>query len=60
MLVLYTSRTIRVTDRLVKGVLAATVAVFLVYMVDMVLNLFGARVPYLEILRLLSKLRSRD
>ena len=48
MLVLYTTRTIRVTDRLVKGVLAATAAVFVVYMVDMVLNLFGARVPYLH------------
>ncbi len=48
MLMLYTTRTIRVTDRLVKGVLAATAAVFLVYMVDMVLNLFGARVPYIH------------
>jgi len=48
MLMLYTTRTIRVTDRLVKGVLAATAAVFLVYMADMVLNLFGARVPYLH------------
>ena len=48
MLMLYTTRTIRVTDRLVKGVLAATAAVFLVYLVDMVMNLFGARVPYLN------------
>jgi uncharacterized YccA/Bax inhibitor family protein len=48
MLMLYTTRTIRVTDRLVKGVMAATAAVFLVYMVDMVLNLFGARVPYIH------------
>jgi uncharacterized YccA/Bax inhibitor family protein len=48
MLMLYTTRTIRVTDRLVEGVMAATAAVFLVYMVDMVLNLFGARVPYIH------------
>ncbi len=48
MLVLYTSRTIRVTDRFVKGVLAATVAVFLVYLVDMLLNLFGFSVPYIH------------
>jgi uncharacterized YccA/Bax inhibitor family protein len=48
MLLLYTTRTIRVTDRLVKGVLAATAAVFLVYLVDLLLNLFGFRVPYLH------------
>ncbi len=48
MLVLYTSRIIRVTDRFVKGVLAATVAVFLVYLVDMLLNLFGFSVPYIH------------
>jgi uncharacterized YccA/Bax inhibitor family protein len=48
MLALYTSRTIRVTDKLVKGVMMATAAVFLVYMVDMLLNLFGARVPLIH------------
>ncbi len=48
MLMLYATRTIRVTDRLVKGVLVATAAVFLVYMVDMVLNLFGWNMPYIN------------
>jgi len=48
MLMLYTSRTIRVTDRFVKGVLAATAAVFLVYFVDVLLNLFGFGVPYIH------------
>jgi uncharacterized YccA/Bax inhibitor family protein len=48
MLMLYTSRTIRVTDRLVKGVVVATGAVCLVYIVDMVLNMFGARVPLIH------------
>ncbi len=48
MLMLYTSRTIRVTDRFVKGVFAATAAVFLVYLVDMLLNLFGFGVPYIH------------
>jgi len=48
MLMLYTTRTIRVTDRLVKGVFAATAAVFLVYLVDMLLNLFGYGVPYIH------------
>ena len=48
MLMLYTSRTIRVTDRLVKGVVAATGAVLLVYVVDMVMNMFGARVPLIH------------
>ncbi len=48
MLVLYTTRTIVVTDRLVKGVLVATGAVLLVYVVDMVMGLFGTRVPFLH------------
>jgi uncharacterized YccA/Bax inhibitor family protein len=48
MLLLYATRTIRVTDRLVKGVLAATAAVCLVYLVDVVLNLFGMSVPYIH------------
>lgn len=48
MLVLYTTRTIVVTDRLVKGVLIATGAVLLVYLVDMLMNLFGARVPFIH------------
>src|SRR5262245_54865004 len=48
MLVLYTTRTIVVTDRLVKGVLIATGAVMLVYLVDIVMNMFGARVPLIH------------
>ncbi|HYG36801.1 MAG TPA: Bax inhibitor-1/YccA family protein, partial [Clostridia bacterium] len=48
MLMLYTTRTIRVTDRLVKGVFIATAAVAVVYLVDLALNLFGYRVPYIH------------
>ena len=48
MLMLYTTRTIRVTDRFVKGVFAATGAVCLVYFVDLVLNMFGMGVPYIH------------
>ncbi|MDB6019643.1 MAG: rane protein [Pedosphaera sp.] len=48
MLVLYTTRIIRVTDRLVTGVLLATASVALVYLVDMVMRMFGAQVPYIH------------
>ena len=48
MLALYTTRTIVVTDRLFKGVFAATAAVALVYLVDMLLGLFGHRVPFIH------------
>jgi uncharacterized YccA/Bax inhibitor family protein len=48
MLALYTTRIIRVTDRMVKGILVATAAVALVYLVDMVLNMFGVRTPYIH------------
>ncbi len=48
MLVLYTTRTIRVTSGLVKGVFAATAAIALVYVVDIVLGLFGVRMPFLH------------
>jgi len=48
MLMLYTSRTIRVTSGLVKGVFAATAAVALVYLVDLLLNMFGMRVPLIH------------
>lgn len=48
MLVLYTTRTIRMTSGLVKGVVAATGAVALVYVVDIVLSLFGTRMPFLH------------
>ena len=48
MLILYTSRTIRVTDKLVKWIFAATAGVALVYVVDLVLNMFGMRVPLIH------------
>ena len=48
MLMLYTSRTIRVTDKLVKGIFAATAAIMLVYVVDMVLGMFGVRMPLIH------------
>ena len=48
MLMLYTTRTIRVTSGLVKGVVAATAAVMLVYVVDIALSFFGIRMPLLN------------
>jgi uncharacterized YccA/Bax inhibitor family protein len=48
MLMLYTTRTIRVTPGLVKGVIAATAAVALVYLVDIVLRMFHFSVPFLH------------
>jgi uncharacterized YccA/Bax inhibitor family protein len=48
MLALYSTRIIRVTDRMVIGIMAATGAVCLVYVVDMVLQMFGVNMPYLH------------
>src|SRR3974390_653523 len=48
MLAAYTTRTIVVTERLMKGVLAATAAVFLVYLIDMLLGFFGHRGPFIH------------
>ncbi|HVM49892.1 MAG TPA: Bax inhibitor-1/YccA family protein [Candidatus Acidoferrum sp.] len=48
MLMLYTTRIVRVTPSFARGVLAATGAVLLVYVVDMVMGLFGARVPFIN------------
>jgi len=48
MLALYSFRIIRVTDGMVKGIVAATMAVCLVYVVDMLLNMFGIRMPYIH------------
>jgi uncharacterized YccA/Bax inhibitor family protein len=48
MLVLYTTRTIVVTPRLAKGIIAATGAVMLVYLVDMVMRFFGYGVPFIN------------
>jgi uncharacterized YccA/Bax inhibitor family protein len=48
MLVLYATRVIKVTDKLRMGIVMATGAVFLVYMVNLVLRLFGTEVPFLH------------
>jgi uncharacterized YccA/Bax inhibitor family protein len=48
MLFLYATRVIKVTDKLRMGIVAATGAVFLVYMVSLVLRLFGADVPFIH------------
>jgi uncharacterized YccA/Bax inhibitor family protein len=48
MLALYGTRTIRVTDKLRTGVIAATGALCLVYFVSFLLTLFGVQVPYLR------------
>jgi uncharacterized YccA/Bax inhibitor family protein len=48
MLFLYGTRIIKVTDKLRMGIVAATGAILLVYVVNMVLSLFGASVPFLH------------
>jgi uncharacterized YccA/Bax inhibitor family protein len=48
MLFLYGTRIIKVTEKLRMGIVAATGAVVLVYLVNMVLSLFGASVPFLH------------
>jgi uncharacterized YccA/Bax inhibitor family protein len=48
MLFLYATRIIEVTDKLRMGIVMATGAICLVYIVDLLLNLFGAQVPYLH------------
>jgi uncharacterized YccA/Bax inhibitor family protein len=48
MLFLYGTRIIKVTDKLRMGIVAATGAIFLVYLVNMVLSLFDASVPFLH------------
>ncbi|MGI8462382.1 MAG: Bax inhibitor-1/YccA family protein [Solirubrobacterales bacterium] len=48
MLVLYATRVIEVTKNFRLGVIAATGAIFLVYMVDLVLRFFGAEVPLIN------------
>src|SRR5215216_966962 len=47
MLVLYRTGVIKVTQRFRAGVLAATLAVAVVYLVSLLLGLFGVRVPFL-------------
>jgi uncharacterized YccA/Bax inhibitor family protein len=48
MLVLYTSGVVRATPKFTVGVIAATGGIFLVYMVDLVLGIFGRHVPLLN------------
>jgi uncharacterized YccA/Bax inhibitor family protein len=48
MLFLYATRIIRVTEKLRMGIIAATGAVLLLYVVNMVLRLFGADLPFLH------------
>ncbi len=48
LLALYRARVIRVTERFRSVVVAATGAIFLVYLVNLVLGLFGVSVPFLH------------
>ena len=48
MLALYTKRIVKVDDRMRKGIIAATGAVLIVYLVSMVLRLFGSGVPMIH------------
>ncbi len=48
MLLLFTSRAIRVTPGLKVGIIAATGAIALVYLVDIVLRIFGVHVPFIN------------
>ena len=48
MLGLYASRVVRVTDKLRRGVIAATGAVMVVYLVSIVLRFFGIDVPMIH------------
>ena len=48
MLFLYGTRIVKVTEKLRMGVIAATGAVMLVYVANLLLSLFGAEVPFLH------------
>jgi uncharacterized YccA/Bax inhibitor family protein len=48
MLFLYATRIVKVTDKMRMGIIMATGAIAVVYLIDIVLNLFGANVPYLH------------
>ena len=48
MLALYTFRVLRATPKFTMGVVAATGGIFIVYIVDIVLRLFGHQVPLLN------------
>ena len=48
MLTLYLTRTIRVTDKLAAGIMAATGALCLMYLVTFVLQMFGMPIPFIH------------
>ena len=48
LLFLYATRIIKVTDNLRMGIVAATGAVFVVYLVSLVMRLFGVDVPFIH------------
>jgi len=48
MLGVYKARLIRVTEKFRAGVVAATGAIFLVYLLSWILNFFGASIPYIH------------
>jgi uncharacterized YccA/Bax inhibitor family protein len=48
MLTLYVTRTIRVTDKLRGGIIAATGALCLVYLMTWVLHMFGMSIPFIH------------
>ncbi len=48
MLGLYSKRIIKVDDRLRKGIVAATGAVMVVYLISIVMRLFGADIPFIH------------
>ncbi|MCP8968934.1 Bax inhibitor-1/YccA family protein [Ectobacillus ponti] len=48
MLLLYATRIVRVTDKFRMGVLSATLGIALMYLLSMVLQLFGVAVPFLH------------
>ena len=48
MLLIYRARIIAVTDKFRAGIVAATGAVFVVYLTSLALGIFGVRVPYIH------------
>jgi uncharacterized YccA/Bax inhibitor family protein len=48
MLGLYSKRIVKVDDRLRRGIIAATGAVMVVYLISMVMRLFGAEIPFIH------------
>ncbi len=48
MLAAYTSGLVKATEQFKMGVMAATGGIFVIYLISMVFNLFGAQVPYIH------------